>query len=300
VTHGERLAAELRHAWNGDPWHGPSVAKILTHLTAREAARRRTRGSHTPWELLRHLTTWAEAPLRRFDDAAFNPPEALDFPAPVDESEEQWQRDVAALGDAVERLAQRVAPLSDVELETAVADRGYSYRLMVDGVLQHLAYHGGQLALLARTVDAPKVLMPAPVYSMAAIGVAEALTSIRAWRLPLPRLLAFPVLAASLLLAAWAILRFVQMRTTTIPWRRARVLVVDGPYRLTRNPMYASLLLLQLGLGIKWSNSWYLATLALAWYAIDRLVVRREEPFLLRHFGEPYRRLLDTTPRWFF
>jgi uncharacterized damage-inducible protein DinB len=155
MTNGERLAGELRRAWNGDPWHGPPVADILARLSAREAAHRRARDSHTPWELLRHLTTWVEAPLRRFDDATFNQPEALNFPAPVDESDARWQRDVAALGDAVERLAQRVAQLSDAEFESPVADRGYSYRFMVDGVLQHLAYHAGQIALLARSEETP-------------------------------------------------------------------------------------------------------------------------------------------------
>lgn len=148
---GERLAAELRRAWNGDPWHGPSVASVLSRLTAQRAASGRARGSHSPWELVLHLTLWAAVPRRRFDDPSYAPSDEQDFPSPTLTTETQWQHDVAALGDAVERLAQHVAAMPDAALHAPVGDRGYTYVTMVDGVVQHLAYHAGQAALLARS-----------------------------------------------------------------------------------------------------------------------------------------------------
>jgi len=298
MTNGERLAVELRRAWNGDPWHGPSVAEILARLSARQAAQRRFRDSHTPWELLGHLTTWVETPLRRFDDATYNPPEELDFPGPAAENDAQWQRDVAALGAAVERLAQRVAPLADAELEGPVANRGYTYRFMMDGVLQHLAYHAGQIAMLARNEETPGVIAPPPLIVATAIAVAEALSVAREWPLRLPSLLGPLSLTASLLLACWALLHFVRARTPAEPWRASRRLVVGGPYRLTRNPMYVSLLLLQAGLGVVRANGWYFVMLLPAWYALHYGVVLREERYLRKRFGEPYRQLLDRTRRW--
>ena len=300
MTHGERLAAELRHAWNGNPWHGPSVAEILTRLSAREAAHRHVRGSHTPWELLRHLTTWVETPLRRFDDALHNPAETLDFPAPAEESDAQWQRDVAALGDAVERLARRVATMSDAELEAPVAERGYTYVRMVDGVVQHLAYHAGQIALLAKNEETPGIIMPPPVFVITAMLLAELLQRAVPVALPLPWWIGSSALAVSLVLACWSFAHFAMARTSPEPWRAARRLVVGGPYRLTRNPMYVSLLLLQAGLGVVRANAWYIAALLPAWYALHRGVVLREERYLLRRFGAPYQQMLDRTRRWFF
>jgi uncharacterized damage-inducible protein DinB len=150
VTTGERLADQLRRAWNGAPWHGPSVHEILTRLTAQEAASRRARGSHTAWELLKHLTLWAEVPLRRFDDAAAAATEEQNFAPPSSTTDADWQRDVAALGEVIERLAVRVERMPDAALDAPVGDRGYSHTFMVDGIAQHLAYHAGQIAILAR------------------------------------------------------------------------------------------------------------------------------------------------------
>lgn len=300
MTNGDRLAAELRRAWNGEPWHGPSVAHVLSRLTARQAAHRRARGSHTSWELVRHLTTWVETPLQRFDDAAHNPSEAADFPAPTSITDAQWQQDVAALGDAVERLAQRVAAMTDTALEAPVGERGYTYVRMVDGVVQHLAYHAGQAAILARSEETAGVVAPPPLITIAAILVAEALRLVRPWPMPLPQWLGVPVALASLALVWWAHEQFVKARTPAAPWNASRALVLEGPYRLTRNPMYVSLLIVQAGVGLMRSNAWCLVMLLPAWFVLHQFVVLREERYLLKRFGESYQQLLDSTRRWFF
>jgi len=298
VTNGERLAAELRRAWNGAPWHGPSASEVLARLSARDAAHRHVRSSHTPWELLLHLTTWVETPLRRVDEPSYHPPDAIDFPRPAATTDAQWQRDVAALGEAVEKLALRVGRMSDEELEAPVADRGYSYMRMVDGVTQHLAYHAGQIALLALRMETAGVLAPPPTIVIAAMLSAEGLRLVRPWPLLVPRWVAYAPLWAGLGLVCWALWRFIAARTPAEPWHPSRVIVADGPFRFTRNPMYVSLLLLQLGIGIWRQSAWYLAMLVPAWYVLHRFVVLREERYLLKQFGAPYQQLLDRTPRW--
>lgn len=196
MTIGERLAAELRRAWNGEPWHGPSVANVLARLTAPQAARRRARGSHTPWELVLHLTLWAEVPLRRFDDAAYASRDEENFRTPVATSDAQWRADVAALGDAVERLAQRVASMPDTALEAPVGDRGYTYVTMVNGVAQHLAYHAGQAALLARTEEVAGVIAPPALIAVAAMAASEAMRFVYSWPLGDSRWAGIPIMLA--------------------------------------------------------------------------------------------------------
>jgi uncharacterized damage-inducible protein DinB len=148
-----RIAADLRRAWKGAPWHGPSVSAILSRLTPQGAATRTARGSHTPWQLLLHLITWVEVPLRRLDEPDYTPPESEDFPEPTAHDAAQWARDVDRLGGSIERLITRVSAMSEAQLAAGVGTRGYSYATMLDGVCQHLAYHAGQMALLARGDD---------------------------------------------------------------------------------------------------------------------------------------------------
>lgn len=298
MTTGERLAAELRRAWNGEPWHGPSAASVLSRLTAQQAARRRARGSHTPWQLVLHLTLWAEVPRRRLDDPSYASNDDQDFPSPAATTDAQWQLDVAALGDAVERLAQRVAAMPDAALHAPVGDRGYTYATMVDGVAQHLAYHSGQAAILARSEEVAGVVAAPALIAVAAMAAAEALRLVYAWPLGVSRWTGVPVALAGFGLLWWAHEEFVKARTPAAPWRASRYLVLGGPYRWTRNPMYIAGLVFLAGVGLMRANAWYLAMLVPTWWVLHWGVVLREERYLLKLFGAPYRQLLDTTRRW--
>lgn len=298
MTTGERLAAELRRAWNGDPWHGPSAASVLSRLTAQRAAHRRARGSHTPWELVLHLTLWAEVPRRRFDDPSYEPNEDENFRSPAVTTNTQWQQDVAALGDAVERLAQRVAAMPDAALHAPVGDRAYTYVTMVDGVAQHLAYHAGQAALLARSEEVAGVIAAPALIAVAAMAAAEAMRFVYAWPLGMLRWAGIPIMLAGLGLLWWAHEQFVRARTPAAPWRASRFLVLGGPYRWTRNPMYIAGLVVLAGVGVLRANAWYFAMLLPTWGVLHWGVVLREERYLLKLFGAPYQQLLDTTRRW--
>lgn len=295
---GERLAAELRRAWNGAPWHGPSVQEVLRRLTARQAAHRRARGSHTPWELVLHLTTWVEVPLRRLDDAAYAPADDEDFPSPASTSDDQWAQDLARLAESVERLAARVESWGDLALEQPVGERGYTYTRMIDGVVQHLAYHAGQIAVLARSEEVAGVVAPPPLIIAAAAAVAELAQRVWRWPTGLSPWLGLAVAALGLALIWWAHRHFIRAHTSAAPWHPSRALIVSGPFRYTRNPMYVGMLVTLAGAGFARGNTWYLAALLPAWGVLHWGVVRREERYLLRRFGVPYQQLLERSRRW--
>lgn len=107
---------------------------------------------------------------------------------------------------------------------------------------------------------------------------------------------------ADCLLAAFigvtAILAFKRAGTHVEPHKPALVLVEDGPYRVTRNPMYLGLLLMHLGLCFVFSLDWGLAMLLPLWFTLHKGVVLREEAYLTAKFGEPYTAFLDRTRRW--
>ena len=76
------------------------------------------------------------------------------------------------------------------------------------------------------------------------------------------------------------------------------VIVLRGPYRFSRNPIYVAMLLLQVGIGI-WADSlWFLALAAifaaLLWWG----VISREEKYLARKFGAEYGSYRSRVRRW--
>jgi protein-S-isoprenylcysteine O-methyltransferase Ste14 len=146
----------------------------------------------------------------------------------------------------------------------------------------------------------PGLLRP-PIIFLAAILLGIALN--RGWSLHfLPsglRWLGLPVTLCAVLLF---LLSFQEFRTagTPIPGsERTTTIVSTGPYRLSRNPIYLSFVLLVLGLSV-WSNDlWLLVTLVPAVTLIAAIVIPREEQFLAHTFGEEYRRYKRSVRRWF-
>jgi protein-S-isoprenylcysteine O-methyltransferase Ste14 len=99
-------------------------------------------------------------------------------------------------------------------------------------------------------------------------------------------------------MAAWSFLSFFRMRTTVIPNMPANALVLTGPYRHTRNPMYVAMTLLTAGMGL-WLNTWWVFLLLVpALVAVDRFVIAREEAYLRRRFGSEYDAFTRRVRRW--
>jgi protein-S-isoprenylcysteine O-methyltransferase Ste14 len=91
---------------------------------------------------------------------------------------------------------------------------------------------------------------------------------------------------------------FRRARTTFIPNRPASALVTAGPYRLTRNPMYVSLVALYVGVTLLLNSWWPLVLLPLVVLVIDRAVIAREERYLTDAFPVDYPAYRARVRRW--
>src|SRR5215208_5616985 len=74
-------------------------------------------------------------------------------------------------------------------------------------------------------------------------------------------------------------------------------LVVEGPYRYVRNPLYDTDLCLILGAGLL-AHSWALVLLAVLYLAQLALQLPLEERELKERFGVPYHRYCELVPRF--
>jgi len=104
--------------------------------------------------------------------------------------------------------------------------------------------------------------------------------------------------AAGGALALAAEIRFKRAGTATMPWKPARALVTAGIYRHMRNPMYVGLALVVAALAVALASDWTLVLVVPAALLIHLGVVKREERYLARKFGNEYRRYMDAVPRY--
>ncbi len=95
-----------------------------------------------------------------------------------------------------------------------------------------------------------------------------------------------------------AILKFKEMGTTVRPDRAAAALVIVGPYRITRNPMYLGLALVYVGIALADQSVWAIILLPVVLAIIQRQAIEPEEAFLERRFGANYIRYKENVRHW--
>lgn len=149
----DQLADLLDRSFHGGPWHGPAVAEVLDGVDADRAAARPIPEAHSIWEIVHHLTAWNEVPLQRIDGERVGEiADEVDW-APVESTDEEaWRQAVAGLEEAHRRLHIRLTDLTEEDLERPVAGSEPTVRGLINGVLQHNAYHAGQIMLLRKAV----------------------------------------------------------------------------------------------------------------------------------------------------
>jgi len=152
MSEATRIARQLHQAYQGPAWHGPALMEILKGVTFEAAARRPIPGAHTIWELVLHITVWIVVPTRRIEGAelpTLSPAE--DWPAAAEPNESAWQRALDRLAEAERKLEALAGSLSDERLrEKVMGTVPYSIYVMLHGVVQHILYHAGQIALLKK------------------------------------------------------------------------------------------------------------------------------------------------------
>jgi protein-S-isoprenylcysteine O-methyltransferase Ste14 len=112
-------------------------------------------------------------------------------------------------------------------------------------------------------------------------------------------ILGWTLVITGLALAYWGIMTFARHRTAVYPNRDAKVLVVTGPYRFSRNPMYTGIIIACIGGCAVIESLWPVLTVPIATAALYVLVIRREEAYLTTAFGESYREYQREVGRWF-
>lgn len=156
----QALLDTLRRSFDGGAWHGPALADALRGVDARAAATHPIPGAHSIWELALHLDAWTREVARRLGGSAPAEPRDGDWLEGAAASDAGWDAARASLAAARDLLLAAVAtfppgqldhPLPRPEASGDVAGAP-TYAVMLAGLAEHNAYHGGQVALLRRAL----------------------------------------------------------------------------------------------------------------------------------------------------
>lgn len=87
--------------------------------------------------------------------------------------------------------------------------------------------------------------------------------------------------------------------TNVDPRQPATTVVTEGPFRYTRNPLYLSLMLVYTGIAFLTNALWVILLLPVLLLVMLYGVIKREERYLERKFGEQYLSYKARVRRWF-
>ena len=145
------------------------------------------------------------------------------------------------------------------------------------------------------------VWIPPPLLYVLPLLLARFLQTV----IPLPFLPAGLVAGAAALflivggiLCIWSVGLFRRFKTSLIPVKPTATLVLRGPYKLSRNPMYLGLLCLYLAAAFWMNCVWALVLVPLVIVIVQRMVIEKEERYLEQQFGEAYRQYKAQVRRW--
>ncbi len=150
--------------------------------------------------------------------------------------------------------------------------------------------------------DIAGVIAPPPLIYLAAVivglgleGIARADTTLGGLGLRAGLVL----IVVAIIIALLALRQFRKGGTSLRVEEPSSAILKTGPFRYSRNPLYLSLTILQIGIGLATGFAWVVITVVPAILAIRFGVIAREERYLERKFGAEYLNYNSHVRRWF-
>lgn len=103
---------------------------------------------------------------------------------------------------------------------------------------------------------------------------------------------------AVLLLGAWSVTLVRRSGQNENPWKPTTGLITEGPFRVTRNPMYLQMVLVCIGVGLALANPFILLLTPLCAVTLQWMAIQPEERYLERKFGAEYLAYKARVRRW--
>lgn len=96
----------------------------------------------------------------------------------------------------------------------------------------------------------------------------------------------------------WTLSMMAANRTAVLPGGATRTVLDHGPFRLSRNPLYVGLILLNVALALLWPSAWALLLIPVGIALLSWGAVAPEERYLSAKFGAAYDDYRRQVRRW--
>lgn len=149
----DRIIKLFADLYEGNPWLGVNWMDTLNTISAEKASRRIAEGRNTIWEIVNHVIHWRRNVLQRLHGDVITTPDH-NYILPVsDTSEIAWQRTLKELHLSQQEWLVFLEGCDENQFSKIYPNNQMTYYEHIHGILQHDAYHLGQIVLLAKMIQ---------------------------------------------------------------------------------------------------------------------------------------------------
>ncbi|WP_324719262.1 DinB family protein [Salinimicrobium sp. HB62] len=146
----QRLKQEFSQLYDGDPWIDENLKQTLKGISAEKARKKIAEGRNSIWQIVVHIIEWRRMILKRLNGNIISVPEDNFIRETLDTSEEAWKKTLQELEQSQQEWLEFFDNLKDEDLEKTYPGNDQRYYYLIQGIIQHDAYHLGQIVLLSK------------------------------------------------------------------------------------------------------------------------------------------------------
>lgn len=148
----KRIAKLFEDLYNGSPWIDVTVMDTLKNISAEQAAKKVIPERNSIWQIVNHIIAWRENVLLRVQGNEMLTPNNNYFTEIENISETQWQKELDRLSNSQEQWIRFLDNFDESQFDKIYPSNKMTYYEHIHGILQHDAYHLGQIVLLSKLV----------------------------------------------------------------------------------------------------------------------------------------------------
>jgi uncharacterized damage-inducible protein DinB len=148
----QRIQKLFEDLYDGDPWLDITLVGTLKNISAEQAIKKIAPGRNSIWQICNHIVSWRENVLQRVQGKEIASPGNNYFSEIPDNSETAWQHTLQQLGRSEKQWIDFLENFDESKFDIIYPGNNLSYYAHIHGIIQHDAYHLGQIVLLSKIV----------------------------------------------------------------------------------------------------------------------------------------------------
>ena len=147
-----RIAKLFEDLYSGSPWIDVTIMDTLKNISVKQAAKKVTPERNSIWQIVNHMIAWRENVLLRIQGNEIVTPNNNYFTEIENTSETEWQKALERLENSQHQWIAFLKTFEESQFEKIYPKNRMSYYEHIHGILQHDAYHLGQIVLLSKLI----------------------------------------------------------------------------------------------------------------------------------------------------